>query len=205
MASEYKKGFTILEMIVVVTIVSLIAGVVLFNYRSFTQRLALSAASQEIAVAVRQAQVYGRSVKNVTQGSGDFGVAFGVDFNIGPNSNSYYILFADKDGNGVYNGTSACLPTSECVEKNLIRNGAIIAQICGAIGTGVPNCSVSGARSIAITFLRPDREAYIYFSDGLGNRLGNTAYTSGQIKLGDSSGNMQASVVVNSIGQILTQ
>ena len=75
-------------------------SVVLFNYGSFTDNLALSAAGQEVSIAIRQAEVYGLSVKEVTPGSGNFNLAYGVHFS--PATPNDYILFVDKNANNVY-------------------------------------------------------------------------------------------------------
>lgn len=199
-----KKGFTILEVMVVVTIVSLIASVVIFSYRQFTEKLALSAATQEIAIAVRQAQTYGRSVKEVKKGGGDFNTPYGVAFDISTaDTRSYYILFTDNNNNGVYNGDGSCSPSSECVEKDIIRNGAYISEICGSTG-GSFDCAIPVVRSMTVTFVRPDRDAFIYFIDSGGNPIGGP-YQTVKIKLSVPSGSQSAFVVVDKNGQISTQ
>jgi prepilin-type N-terminal cleavage/methylation domain-containing protein len=74
------KGFTLLEMMVVLAIVSVIMAVVLFGYSAFSQNLSLSSAIQEMSVAIRQAQTYGLSVKESTVGASKFSAGYGLYF-----------------------------------------------------------------------------------------------------------------------------
>src|SRR3989344_4739965 len=101
-----KYGFTLVEVMISLTIVTLIMGVILFNYSTFNDNLALSAAMQETSLVIRKAQTYGLSVKEVVVGGGQFNSAYGVKFD-GPggvNLASSFIFFVDKSipKNGVY-------------------------------------------------------------------------------------------------------
>ena len=62
---KFLAGFTLIEMLVSIGIVSLIMAVVFFNYGTFNDDLALTSAGQELSIAVRQAQSYGLSVKEI--------------------------------------------------------------------------------------------------------------------------------------------
>lgn len=205
-SSMHNQGFTVLEMIVVLSIVGLISGVILFNYRLFTQRLALSAAAQEVSVAIRQAQAYGLSVKQTAQGSGEFDKAYGIAFDVsnGGNPKSYY-LFVDKNSNGYYDGDDTCNPLSECVKKELILNAASISGFCGtdASNTPTPTCPFVSAKKMTVTFKRPNRDAFIYFFDSLNNRTG--PYNMGQVKFVTPASGPESSVKVELSGQISTQ
>jgi hypothetical protein len=74
----------------------MIMAVVLFSYRSFSNHLAVSAASQEIISATRQAQTYGLSVRETGKGTGNFSTGYGVSF--GTINPTEYYIFADKNG-----------------------------------------------------------------------------------------------------------
>src|SRR3990167_1379889 len=92
--TKYKSGagFTLIELMVSISIVSVIMTVVLFTYSSFNDSLALSAAGQEVASAVRQAQTYGLSVKEFSVGSEQFTSGYGIYFDPVSDPTNYYIF-----------------------------------------------------------------------------------------------------------------
>ena len=57
-------GFTLIEMLVSTGIMLLIMTVVLAGYPRFKARSTLSAAAREIALLIRETQVYGLAVKS---------------------------------------------------------------------------------------------------------------------------------------------
>lgn len=85
-----QKGFTVVELIVVMSIFAIMAGVVLFRYKSFGGDIHLQSTAQDIAIMVQQAQNYaisGRYPKlTVSQSPPDEGSnvwkpSYGVYFN----------------------------------------------------------------------------------------------------------------------------
>ena len=169
-------GFTVIELIITVSIVSIIMTVILFNYGTFTDNLALSSAAQEVAIAIRQAQTYGLNVKEVSVGSGQF-TCYGVYFDPTDSStNKRYVLFADKILPGLFCGDKKYDPTvdcgaigTECIEQFNFRNGVIISSIdsssCGPI---------SSARTLDVIFTRPNPDADINFFNNGGNAVCQT-------------------------------
>lgn len=156
-----KEGFTLVEMMVSLSIVTLIMTTVLFSYSSFSDRLALSSAGQELALAVRQAQTYGLTVREVKSTPGVFDKAYGVFFDTNDSSN--YYLFADSlsAANNTYeSGSGNCASvTTECIEKFTLRNGITVSNICNESA-----CPPSFSTKMHITFLRPNPDARIYFT-----------------------------------------
>jgi len=191
------SGFTLVELAVSVSIVSLIMLVVLFTYSSFNDNLALSAAGQEVASAVRQAQTYGLSVREVTAGGGQFTSAYGIYFDPRNDSTHYYI-FVDKDGDGKYDQGNGCgRGNTECVERGILRNNVIISSICDA-----SRCPPPEARTLNITFLRPNPDATISFVNSGGAIVGNSL--TGKVRLLSPKGKA-LTVTVESTGQISVQ
>jgi len=101
MSNEFKKGFTLVELLVTVSIATILMSLVLFNYGTFNDNIALSSAGQEMAIAVRQAQAYGVNVKEVKAGSGKFNSGYGIYFNPADSPSDYYI-FVDTNGDKKY-------------------------------------------------------------------------------------------------------
>jgi len=195
------KGFTLIELMVSVTISVLIMMVVLFSYRTFSDNLALSAAEQEISISIRQVQVYGLSVRQSSAGSGNFTTGFGIYASANDPTN--YYLFSDANNDNKCDDGKSCFSAAELMEKDALQNGVKIAPngICGeAFGGGVVCPPSGGAVSIEVTFVRPNPNAVIRFTDKNGAFLGG-AYQSGQIQLISPLGKT-ATVTIGNTGQI---
>ena len=65
-------GFSLVELIVVMGIFTIMTSIVIFNYGRFSSNLIVTNLAYESALAVRQAQVYGISVKNTSGDGGNF-------------------------------------------------------------------------------------------------------------------------------------
>ncbi|GEM_PF-445104 len=103
-------GFTLLEMLVVVAIISFVIGVVVVNQRSFDNSVILSTTAYDVALSIRQAQAYGTAglgVQGVPGGSA-FPVSYGTGIDFSLSSPRQYIIFADTDPAG----TGSCYPSS---------------------------------------------------------------------------------------------
>ncbi len=105
MTTKHTTGFSLIDLLVSGSIATLVMSVVLFSYRTFQNKLAVSAAAQELAVATRQAQTFSVNTRQTSTGSGNFASGYGVYFNTA-DPQAYYV-FADTSGTGTYTGTSA--------------------------------------------------------------------------------------------------
>jgi type II secretory pathway pseudopilin PulG len=208
--SRKSKGFAIIDLLVSTSIATMIMAVVLFSYRSFSNHLAVSAASQEIISATRQAQTYGLSVRETGKGTGNFSTGYGVSF--GTINPTEYYIFADKNGNGVYDGDSTCDVNSECVKKELIRNNVAIVSLCGIDTDNVHNCPPLAAKAVNIVFppyniqsLNPD--ATITFTDSEGNILTGSSYNAAQVvaAISDISQTINFGVTITKVGSISSE
>lgn len=94
------SGFTLVEVSVAVAIVALISTVVLTNYRGFDSSVVLTNLAHDVALSIREAQVFGISVRG--EGSG-FDSGYGVHFDT--DSSSTYTLFGDITTGGGYDGS----------------------------------------------------------------------------------------------------
>ncbi len=185
-------GFTIVELIVCVGIISVISGAVFWNGRSFNDKTALASVAQDVALAMRQAQNYGASVRETSTGSSVFTAGYGIVFDSA--SPSQVIIFVDSTVNNQYDGTSAC--TGECVEKIVLRNGVTIKSSNG-IGATTYAGATSYATPIYFTFIRPSLNATIKMS-------GVTTWASGSVVLQSPQGNTKT-ITMNAAGQVSVQ
>ena len=204
--TNFTTGFTLIEMLVSVAIVTIIMSVILYDYSTFNDNLALSSAGQEMAILIRQAQTYGLSVKGVSGANIDqqFNSAYGIDFNSSPtnNNNIRYYVFADLNGDKDFDPSvdNKCgLGGGECIEKTNLRDGVIIEKVCST-GNGMTCVNPGSAQIMDITFKRPNPDAYFSFNDGR-NTISGT-YNSGKIILLSPKGH-RIIVTVESTGQVM--
>ncbi len=185
-------GFTLIELLVVITIFVTLTVVVIFNQKSFDDTILLNNLAYDMALTIKQAQVYGVSIREAASSTPVF-PSYGVYFDIGSDPKSF-ILFADTNFNGKYDGTSACSSLdTECVQKFNINRGNFIKSICvGANG----NCN--NITKAKIYFQRPNPEANIYYSDASGTYVKKDFI---EINLSSQTGVIK-NIIVTSVGQI---
>jgi len=161
------RGFSLIELLVTTSIFIIISVVVLVNYPEANGRIALRLLAQKMALSIREAQVYGVSVR-VTE-SGKF-PDYGMFIPIG--SGDQYTLFADIDADGILDDNQSCSGEAgaafgECVERYTITGQNRILAICydldpeEAMNPG-QNCNTQHAKSLSaltVLFRRPNPEA----------------------------------------------
>ena len=207
--SRNKKGFTLIELLVSIGIMLVITSTVLFNQGSYTSAISLTNLANDISLTIRQAQIYGVSVKELQTGSNNFSSAYGVEFNISNlGSNDAYIFFADSatPKNGYYEGSWSCPVggSSECLQKMNITSGNTISQLCMLRNNDNGVCSGNPAQLVDradITFLRPNNTANILFFNNGGQIPGNSNIQGIQITV--SSPTLAThTIIVYTTGQI---
>ena len=153
MSSASRRGFTALEMLVVIGIFTLVTGVVMASLPQFREKTLLDLTAQQMATIIRQAQVYGLGTRSA--GTGQY-PSHGINFDAG-NDNKAMILFADANGDGKLTGN--CSSGSECVERYVLQGSVQIASVKTCAG-GV--CTTRNP--LHIIFKRPNPEAIFYES-----------------------------------------
>ncbi len=180
------KGFTLIELMVVVGIVTVISAMLLANYGSFGDKVTLQNLTYDLALTVREAQVYGLSGK--FQERDNFGsVPVILYFNKG--GTPLFYMFADSNNNWVQD-------TGENISEYNLGQGYQITDIW-AEGDTIKN----GINKLALRFKRPEPDAQI--KDFTTNSSG-TDYTDARIIIKSPRGE-ELSVFVESAGQISVQ
>lgn len=178
-----------IELVVTTGIMVTITTIVLVNHSAFGGNILVGALAYDVGLSIRQAQVFGLSVREFGTGTGTFDVGYGVHFDI-DNASSYQI-FADIDKNKIFDvgdGTE---------EVFSIGRGFSIARICGTTLSSTERCSnTDNISTLDITFIRPDPDAYIRI-DG----EAATVYQSARIVVQSPQGK-EREVTVESTGQI---
>lgn len=206
--SSQTQGFTLAELVVSIAIMLGIIAMVLSNQNTYTEGASLKNLANNIGLSLRQAQIYGISVKALPN-TEDFTSAFGIDFNLtgGEGNNGLYLFFADrgsvKDGYYNYTGNWADCPTggtSECLQKMTTSTGNIISSLCPIDSSDASVCS-AGVTRADITFLRPETSANIVLFGASGSQISFSGYRGVVINLDSVSGGKR-SVRVYNTGQI---
>lgn len=162
------RGFTLVEMMVVVSIIIIMTGVVLAGLPGFRDRSSLDLVAQEVALVIRQAQAFGSQTRFAATAFPSYGIYFnpgnvaGVPSG-GGTANASFSLFADADRNGHYNGPGAGCGTanSECREVYNLSGGITLsgAQLCNKSGA-TETCQPPNPNYLNIVFNRPNPEAH---------------------------------------------
>ncbi len=156
-----KGGFTVLEMVIVLGIVTMISSVVLANYPAFNERLGVRRAAEDIASLIRQAQAYGLGVKEFGAGSGIFpgyGIYFKRYASVGVPAN-FYILYADSNNNLIYDAPG------EKISELSLQGAAVIDDICGDQKQATPG--PCGKGNLYVEYLRPQPSVSLRTADGV--------------------------------------
>ena len=152
--ARYKKGFTLIEMMIVLGIFVLITTLLLSNQKKFGTNIEVTNLAYDVALSIRQTQTYGLAVKNSGLASADFTSAYGIHFD--SSTPSQYIIFFDRlDPNS---GTrNYVMDSGEESEIYTLRNGFTISDLCA--GT-------CGLQKMDVVFVRPNPEAHITYTNG---------------------------------------
>jgi prepilin-type N-terminal cleavage/methylation domain-containing protein len=173
--ASYRKGMTLVELLVVLAIFLMVAGLTIFDYGSFRSTASLQNLADDIGLSVRRAQSKAIGVGNsslLTFANG-YGIHFSTDripaHPLAGSSKSFIIFndIADSSGipNKIYDYDSGASGTcdastlrqgNECVDLLNITTNDKIEAIC-------PNSDQNRCAegSADITFLRPNPDAYI--------------------------------------------
>lgn len=170
------RGFTMVELLVSITIMVLItAGLVVQSSRSRSD-LGLTNEAYDVALLVREAQVFGTAVREGE--SDDFNKRYGVSFDMyGPGT---VVLFRDDDMDGRF------LSQDEYVKQVILKAGNTIERVCGELASGDRHCSDNGdIHELTVYFQRPALDALIHGFDG------NHEYQTAEIKLSTRDGKVR--------------
>ncbi|MES2436583.1 MAG: prepilin-type N-terminal cleavage/methylation domain-containing protein [Patescibacteria group bacterium] len=175
---QLQKGFTLVEMMVVIAILTIFTSISLVDYKNFGKRQAFVNLMYDTALDIRQVQASGIGVQEVVPGSNDFNVGYGIHFNLELANNSY-LIFADKPiggttirDNGYCSSVDPSCSADTQVAVHTLPTGFIIDDVCGIVDN-VRTCIASGGK-MDIVFARPNPDAIIRVNANLTNAEDDT-------------------------------
>lgn len=180
---------------VVTGIFMVLSGVVLSANTRFGNRVILQNLAHEMALTVREAQVYGIAVRRY--GSTDFDVAYGMHFGLA--APETYELFADANNNGTRDAGDGV------IKVTTLRGGFAVSDICVRLaGSSGVNC---GEQAVDIVFRRPEPDACMSTEDAItynpqGDCISN--FDQARITVQGPTG-ATSNIVIESSGQISVQ
>jgi len=180
---------------VVTGIFMILSSVVLATNARFGNLIILQNLANDMALSVRQAQVYGIAVRRY-QGT-NFDVSYGMHFTLpAADTASIYELFADVNRNGIYDTGDSI------IESTTLKGGYSITALCArAVGSSVEDCTVE---QLDVVFRRPEPDACISVGGSTtfnSNFACVSTYDKASIRV-DSNRGQTATVVVEMSGQI---
>lgn len=210
---QIKKGFTLIEMLMVLAIFTILTSIVMYNYAEFNSKTIMTNMAYEIALTVRQAQVYSLGVRGQV-GTGSFDNRYGVYFNTNDGGKEFAFFFDKRDGENEPNGWCdagenvgnclACVSDSdgECLEKVTLTRDIFINKIClsdgiNPVDENTGQCVGSNPiEEVSVTFDRPNPDAKVAVEYGDNDTKKNLG-----IVVKNSFGNQRA-VIIRNTGQI---
>lgn len=178
-----------MELIMVITISSIMLTVVVIKQNTWNDELAVNTQIYDLASTIRQAQTYGLGVKeNSINPSGDnFNVGYGIYFT--QNSLNSYKFFVDKNNNKKYD-------SGELIETKSLERNVTIKSVCGEV-----RCfpGIGPLYQVSIVFYRPELKANVVFLNSGGGIVADSLPV--VITLQSAGGN-ESNVKVEESGQV---
>ncbi len=198
-----RRGFTLVEIIVVVGIVALIAAVALANFPAFRGRLALDRQAGTLALGLRTAQQFSTGVRRfegytftTSDKPASCSELFEAQFpayalSIDMADPNQYRIVADPDCDRI----SDTFP-GDTISENALENNVHIQELCTNIDNGT-SCNDVG--KLDVWFIRPS-PTVLFTVDG----TPDPSVSSAKIIMGLDDGSRR-SVVIRTTGQISIQ
>lgn len=175
-----------------------LSGVVLSANTRFGNKIVLQNLAHDIALTVRQAQVYGISVRGYS--STNFNVSYGMHFTLpAANTASTYELFGDGNSNGIFDASAG-----ETVSATTLTGGYYIVDLCARTTSGRNDC---GLASLNVFFRRPEPDACIGLNQNAvysSQNICQFTYDRAQVII-ESNRGQRATITIEASGQIAVQ
>lgn len=167
-----KSGFSLIELIVSLSIIILISTLMFVNYPDLSEKYSIDRAARLVSLSIRDAQVKAMAIKEDSQNQFP---AYGAHFNKG--NKKLILIFSDSVTSG--NTCKVAVPENcwyesgidSIVESRAFPTTATISNLCGNLKSNPPsgNKKECNLQSITATFLRPTPTTFLKAIDSKGN------------------------------------
>lgn len=155
------KGFTLIEFIVIISIFAIMSAVALFNYQGFRSSVSLGNLSRDIALTVRQAQVFGWGTSSLNDQAG----AIQLDPITGNPMRFAEGVFFRKLATGGYASEMILYRKGSAVD--VASFASYVPGIPPAGDTVVDTIKIQGPNQIASIQIAPDKSSLKLDANGL--------------------------------------
>lgn len=179
--SHLIRGFTLIELIVSISIMTIVMGITLMQRPEATLKLSLADSITSLELMAREAQLQGSAINSLNDIYGGAGLFLNLS------TSTKALRFRDRVdvaipatigiGNGLYDST----PFDEESETFEFIRGNKIKKLCVSTGTTTFSCNEGNdpvIRTLTVSFSRPSPNANIYV-----NSLKDVNYVSACIQL----------------------
>jgi prepilin-type N-terminal cleavage/methylation domain-containing protein len=202
MSHSFKKGFSLVELLVSLGIMGVLLSVIVFNQKSYTEAALITNVADNLGLTIAQAQTYGLAVKQRAPNTADFTNGYGVSLStLEDGGEEGFIFFYDVNNSQYYDGGWPC-GVAECLEKMEFLGENYIEDFCILRTQGANQCGTTSR--VDISFRRPEPDARILFFNSGGNTFTVPNMSGVKITLRSASG-LRKYVTVYTTGQISVQ
>jgi prepilin-type N-terminal cleavage/methylation domain-containing protein len=186
--AKKNQGYTLIELIVSISILTMITGLFLADYKSSNQKAMLNTAADQLASDIRLMQSYALGAKKTGSGTVPAG---GWCINVF-SPKDRYILFADNNGNGDYDGAGEKYKEIILPVQLEIKTGGFVISL--------PAGGTTSRNRIDVCYQPPDPKVSIVGTTGGGPRI-STGIASAVI-IRDKKIGQEKKLLFNSFGLI---
>ncbi len=153
---KFNRGMTYVELIVVLSIFSIMSSIVLFNYNKFQAKVDIKNLANDIALKIVEAQKSAMSGKlPALSFDPSWKPSYGVYFNTANPKN--FIYFTDINNDNFYTDPGC---TGECLDNPLINKGNFISSL-DLVNPSSDTSRPPTINDLTIDFTRPNSNAVI--------------------------------------------
>ncbi len=179
------SGFTILELTIVFSVITILTSIFLANYRGGEKEFSLLRSANKVAQDLRTAQEMAMAGERFSDAFPKGG--YGINFT---NNSTFYILFADCDDDKEYDGSGGALSCAAAIPSNPYPEKIKDLPLESKIKISNLSFDTTPTPSLNITFFPPDPTITM-----------SPSANSAKITL-SYGGTSQRAIVINKVGLI---